>query len=469
MTNIVLDKTVAEAHAAFRDALEQAKRRSGVLGRPVLASSTSEIAALEGLQPPLDGRASYFVWEQPQRRFSLTGLGSALSLRAGGDQRFGCARERIQDLLTDAVIDRPPSSMPRPLLLAGFRFTAATDPDPRWAGFPDALVTVPRVLITRECDKTSLTLNAQVSPREDLDALISSTLMELLDPQPVPPAGAPARPTPDSSEETDPRQAWDMAVNALTDQIAAGRAAKVVLARRLDVQTSPELTIDAVLQRLRERFPACTVFAVRNGGACFLGATPETLVELHADIVSTDCLAGSARRGSTPAEDAYLAACLLEDDKERREHGLVATYIREALDGVCSDIRIAEQPEVRRMANVQHLYTPVTARTAGRRHVLELVERLHPTPAVAGVPRQRALCLIEQHEGFDRGWYAGPLGWVDAEGNGEFAVALRSALVGDGWASLFAGCGIVAGSDPAREYAESGLKLEAMRWALGRQ
>ena len=132
-------------------------------------------------------------------------------------------------------------------------------------------------------------------------------------------------------------------------------------------------------------------------------------------------------------------------------------------------VRKLREIALRKMANVQHLHTPIEARMPGERHVFELVERLHPTPAVGGLPKSRALCLINDNERFDRGWYAGPIGWIDAKGGGEFAVALRSALVQGRRAFLYAGCGIVSGSDPEREYEESRIKLEAMRWALSEQ
>jgi isochorismate synthase len=190
------------------------------------------------------------------------------------------------------------------------------------------------------------------------------------------------------------------------------------------------------------------------------------LVRLEGGVVRADCVAGSAPRGGNEIEDDALGARLLNDDKERREHAMVVRGLTGALEDFCSTIEAPAEPSLRKMANVQHLYTPVSAQTEGNRHILELVERLHPTPAVGGLPARRALCLIDRHERFSRGWYAGPIGWMDARGNGEFAVALRSALLNDRRAFLYAGCGIVAGSDPAREYEESQLKLQAMLWAL---
>jgi isochorismate synthase len=202
-------------------------------------------------------------------------------------------------------------------------------------------------------------------------------------------------------------------------------------------------------------------------GACFLGATPERLVRLEGRFLKADCLAGSAPRGATEEEDRRLGEALLADAKERHEHALVVQAVREALAPVCSSFCAPETPGLLRMPNVQHLHTPVRGTLRGQTSILELVERLHPTPAAGGLPREAALPLIRRYEPFGRGWYAAPVGWLDALGDGEFAVAIRSALIRGQEALLYAGCGIVAASDPDREYAESCLKLRPMLWALG--
>ncbi|HEY5640241.1 MAG TPA: isochorismate synthase, partial [Dehalococcoidia bacterium] len=227
--------------------------------------------------------------------------------------------------------------------------------------------------------------------------------------------------------------------------------------------------------RLVEGYPHCTVFAFARGDSCFLGATPERLVRVDRpaldgrdapSMVRADCLAGSARRGATEEEDWRLGESLRADPKELHEHAVVVQALRDGLEPLCSRLDIPEAPGLLRLPNVQHLHTPIEGVLSTERGVLELVERLHPTPAAGGLPRDAALPLIRQLESFDRGWYAGPVGWVDGRGDGEFAVAIRSALIRRQEAFLYAGCGIVAGSDPEREYSESCLKLRPMLWAL---
>jgi isochorismate synthase len=218
---------------------------------------------------------------------------------------------------------------------------------------------------------------------------------------------------------------------------------------------------------LRTEYPSCFVFGFARGERCFLGATPERLVRLRDKLVSTMCLASTIRRGETPEQDRLLGEALLSDPKERQEHEVVVRALRSGLSELCEEVAPIGSPILLKVRNVQHLLTTIVGRVAEGRDLLDLVERLHPTPAVGGAPRPRARALIRAIERLDRGWYAGPIGWLDAQGEGEFSVALRSALLHGAEASLFAGCGIVTDSDPAAEYEESRWKLRPVLAALG--
>jgi isochorismate synthase len=268
-------------------------------------------------------------------------------------------------------------------------------------------------------------------------------------------------------EDTLPADFWQSLVTNATDQIQAGMIEKVVLARNVELRADRPLDIPAAIERLRRDYPDTFIFAVARGGRTFLGASPERLVSLRNGVVSASGLAGSAARGATPAEDDRLGAELLASAKDRAEHDFVVQMILEELTAICDDVYASTEPSLMKMRNVQHLFTPIHGRIHNGRTIFDLVERLHPTPAVGGRPRDIALDWIRRHEHLDRGWYAGPVGWVDARGDGEFAVALRSALADHDSALLYAGCGIVAGSDPEREYNESRLKLRPMLSALG--
>lgn len=270
-------------------------------------------------------------------------------------------------------------------------------------------------------------------------------------------------PMPDrSSRETNPthhepaadRAHWDAMLDVATREIETGRIDKVVLARAVDLHTSA--TRARVLRRLIDHQPGCFVFA--DGG--FVGATPELLVRRHGAAVTSCPMAG------TTTLDAASRLC--RSDKDAREHRFVIDAVTEVLRARCASVTVPEGPEVRRFANYAHLVTPIEAELApgSATSALALALALHPTPAVAGTPTATARALIAELEGFDRGSYAGPVGWLDARGDGEFAVALRCAELTDGAARAFAGAGIVAGSDPDAEWAETEAKLAVMVDAL---
>ena len=267
-------------------------------------------------------------------------------------------------------------------------------------------------------------------------------------------------------EEWPPAGRWQAMVAAALEAIGRGALHKVVLSRRVRVRGPAAFDPGLAVRRLRAAYPGCFVFAVARDREAFVGATPERLVRLRGGRLDTAALAGSTARGATPEADERLGRALLASPKERAEHALVVEMLRQALAPLCRVLSVPPEPRLLRLGNVQHLYTPISGAVEGR-SVLELVERLHPTPAVGGWPRAAALEFIRTHEPGSRGWYAAPVGWVDRRGEGEFAVAIRSGLLRGAEAWLFAGCGIVAGSDPAREYEETRLKLRPLLAALG--
>ena len=249
--------------------------------------------------------------------------------------------------------------------------------------------------------------------------------------------------------------------------VGRGRIDKVVLARRVAFEAPADLDLTAALRHLAATAPESTTFAFTREGTTFLGATPERLARTVGRSFETVAIAGSAPRGPDPESDARFAAALLASEKDREEHAVVVDTLRAELAPIVEELTVAEAPGILALRHVQHLVTPMTGTLREEAGLLGLAGLLHPTPAVGGEPRDTALALIAEHEGFDRGWYAGPIGWLGADGAGELMVALRCALVRGRDAVLFAGCGIVADSDPAREWDESRLKLRTMTAALG--
>ena len=259
--------------------------------------------------------------------------------------------------------------------------------------------------------------------------------------------------------------AWLEAVDQTLDVIRSGRALKVVLARDVRLWSRTDFDIHEVLDGLARRFPSCFTFLVDG----LVGASPELLLRRRGRYVASRVLAGTARRGPDPEEDARLGEGLMASRKDRWEHDLAARSVSEVLGPLCDRIDIPDAPSLVRLENVQHLGSDLSGTLAGPTHILDILESLHPTAAVAGTPRGAALALIRELEGMDRGRYAGPVGWCDASGDGEFAIALRCAHIEGGRARLFAGAGVVEGSLPESELMETWLKLRAMTEALTRR
>jgi isochorismate synthase len=258
---------------------------------------------------------------------------------------------------------------------------------------------------------------------------------------------------------------WGTLVRDALSRIGARELEKVVAARSSHVLASRAIDVASVLDRIGHDYADSTCFAFQRGASVFVGATPERLVSVRDFRVQADALAGSIQRDAV--DDDRAAVALLASDKDRREHAFVVSAIADALGSFCEDLRVPPEPVLRTLRNVHHLWTPIAGVLRERAHVLDLLRALHPTPAVCGLPRGAALAWIAEHESTPRGWYAGAVGWFDAHGDGTFAVAIRSGIIEDREAWLYAGAGIVRGSDPDREYAETTVKQAPLLTALG--
>ncbi|MFB6097291.1 MAG: isochorismate synthase MenF [Haloferacaceae archaeon] len=473
--------------------VSRATRIDDVPVRAVLAAASSTES--DGPPDPWHPRT---VWDAPGEPTVVAG-GVAAELTAEGEDRFDSVRRAADALLADADLDA--SGVARPRLFGGFAFHADrhvddpergevahgdTDPGGRdvssvWAGFPGARFVLPRVQVVWDEDGTWLTVSA-VGPEATEEAVERRLATERDRLASLPEPGDVAEPPGiDGLEHVVPREAWCAGVAAAIDRIEAGELSKVVLAQVLEARLRRPLSLPSVLARLGETYPDCYRFLIEptpaaappstEGSATdtpsFFGATPERLVRLEGRQLRTGALAGTTGRGETSAEDEWLAEELLDSAKNAREHDLVVEAVRDQLEPFAASISTGER-RVRRLATVQHLWTPIAADLAADEHVLSLVAALHPTPAVGGLPPERALATIRETEPFDRGWYAAPVGWFDAEGDGSFAVAIRSAVARGRTATLFAGVGVVADSDPDAEWDEAQLKYRPILDELDR-
>ena len=413
----------------------------------------------------------WFCLEQPDRdRFTVAGVGCVRALEADGADRFTLVGHAWRALAAGASCDPPDG--PRgsgPVAVGGFAFGESAPRSTHWAAFPAASLHVPSVALARSGDDVRLTAGVLVTPddtAEDALARVDAALgaldpdarLPLWDPDPagrVRVAGAMAP------------EHYVGAVARGVERIRAGALEKIVLAREVLVEAARPHDAGAVVGVLREAFPSCHVVAVGRGSATFIAATPELLVRREGMRAGTLALAGTTHRSADPAVDDHLGEQLLRSAKDREEHEIVARRIERALRPHSVWVTRAQEPEIVRIANVQHLATPIRAQLAAPLSAIELGGVLHPTPAVGGEPWEVAARLIPELEGLDRGWYAGPLGWTDVNEDGELCVALRCALLEGRVARCHAGVGVVRESDPAAELAETEVKLQAMLPALG--
>ncbi len=465
-----LTQTAEERLAArLRAAVRRARRR----GVPTLA--TISLALPAGVDPTAVVCASrrplerWFAFEQPDRdHASLAGLGETVSLQADGPGRFTSVAERWRALAASAVSDQAEGlDGGGPVAVGGFAFASHGGAAPHWAGFEPASLVVPEIALSRRArdgrSTVQMTVAALASPDdlpEELLARLRARLAELrerslplLDPAP---AGR------FQVASAMPPEHFEAAVARAVELISAGELEKIVLAREVQVHGPRPYDPAAVVGVLREEFPSCFVFCVGRGEATLVAASPELLVRREGHRVSTLALAGSTRRSADPAVDDHLGEQLLRDESYRDEHAIVARRIERTLRPHAIWVAAAPEPTLVRIANIQHLATPIRAQLAAPIDALELAGLMHPTPAVGGEPIDRAAPLIPALEGLDRGWYAGPVGWTDATGDGEFCVALRCALLRGSVARCYAGNGIVRESNPAAELAETEVKLSAL-------
>ena len=457
------DALMPRLHALLETVRCEAVRRRHSL----LASVTFECPAVSPGSIFAHARPPRLLWHQSGEGVAMVGVGSAASLTGFGEGRFTQVSVDYHQLVSEARTDTCPTyPLAAPVALGGFAFDPSATANPAWEAYPDALLIVPRFLFLSAEHAAWCTINLQVPASCEPDILTEDIVGELAELTTADGDLLDDRQPALIAPINDPFGPWERQVHEIVQEIQGGRVQKVVLARELHLRARADFDTGAALRRLAAAAGPCTLFALDTGSGCMIGATPERLVCLRGQTVQVDCLAGSTARGDTEQADLRLGEALLDSAKDRREHGLVVRTLREALSSCCLSLEVPDAPRLLRLPDVQHLHTPLQGTLPAGSGILDMVARLHPTPGVGGVPRLEALELIREQERLGRGWYAGPIGWVDARGGGEFVVGIRSALVNGSEAWLYAGCGIVKGSDPRGEYEESCLKLRPMLAAL---
>ncbi len=454
-----------ELLARCERAIGQARRDGGevLLGLTVRVNGDVDPSAVAfaSRRPGED----WFCFEQPDRAgAALAALGCVRRIDSAGERRFpdvAAQWRRLAGSAVTAVPDGPPGA--GLVAVGGFAFSPEGGAAPHWAGFGAADLVVPEVALARRDGDVRLTLAALATPDDVPDQIAQRLLarlaelrrgaLPLVDPAP---AGR------FRIFSVAPPEHYESAVARAVERIRAGDFEKIVLAREVAVSAPEPHDAAAVFGVLRAAFGSCFVFCVGRGDAAFVAASPELLVRREGLRASTVALAGSARRSADPAVDDHLGEQLLRSAKDREEQEIVARRIARTLRSHAVWVAAPEEPVLVKVANIQHLATPIRAQLTQPHSAIELAGLLHPTPAVGGEPHEAAVSLIPALEGLDRGWYAGPVGWTDANEDGEYCVALRCALLRGREARLHVGVGVVRDSDPAEELAETEVKLGAL-------
>jgi menaquinone-specific isochorismate synthase len=492
------------------DLIRVAIARAKHLGQPIILSYTlkwHQIDPLAFLAAKSEVGQHKFYWQQPDQGLTLAagGMVATIPENVATDveptQRFDLAKQFAQRYLAHAVVGGEPSAiaygMSSPYVLGGFAFHDVCIPQ-TWHGFPAVMMFIPHWLMRQtNADSTcTLMVNYCVHPQDEPEVIESclgrliAHLRQDFKPSELVGVRAQASQVADQAEYLSKSQLksqsssvvieeiigdrpWAEIVQQAVDCIKLGKLDKVVLARALEVTAHQNYEAIEVLDRLRQSYPECIAFLMDFGaGTTFLGATPEMLLKFQTCnnrlLLSSDAVAGSIGRSQSVGEDIDLGDRLLHSNKDLGEHEIVIKSICDCLQKIGADLHQIESPKLLKLSNVQHLYTPIAAELANTSWLtaFDVLEQLHPTAAVGGDPKATALHLMREWEVCDRGWYAAPIGWVNGNGEGAFAVGIRSGYLSDNKARIYAGAGIVSDSQFDAELDETTIKFEALLQAL---
>lgn len=474
MKTVPLDLSEAASYEALELFLEGVRSEAENRARSILLSismPSDYLDPLAVLESIYESNELHFYVERRSDGFAIAGAESAIAYHPKGDERFGEAKKFIADTLENTVAvgdERLSAFGPHFFCAFGF-FSEAKE----GAAFPASTVFVPLWQVAARDGGCVAIANVLVEPKGDVSVIAqriwnANSKLKAINEN----AGIGVVSNRDAwrvleENEVDTGIRFEDSVQKALEQIKAGVFDKVVVARALDICANQAFHPLEILNTLRETYPDCFAFSVANGkNQSFIGASPERLVSVKSDRLFTEALAGSAPRGSTAGEDAAYGNGLLKSVKDRHEQALVLESIVRRLDALGFEVNTPREPRLKRLKNVQHLHTPIEADVPENVSIFDVLEQLHPTPAVGGSPRETACEAIPALEGFDRGLYAGAIGWVDSSGEGEFLVSIRSALIDGEKARLYAGVGIVDGSDAAKERKETDLKFRALKQNL---
>jgi len=400
-----------------------------------------------------------FYFSSAENQFSFIALDQVFNIVENGQARFISTDKKLKEIANKFISNWSNQSLP--LFVGGMKFTVEHSDDD-WKNFSDSTWLVPEIMFCKVQEKTFLIYNyfaEQGLPKTRLSKKFSKKLESLLN---ITEDRNNSLPKITNSSGLSPKdkKKWKQIIIQALEKINHDEIKKIVLARKVELVLSEEINLTNSLKTLRSSYPNCCVFAYHKGNSTFFGATPELLARISNHKIEVDAIAGSINRGATDDEDKKLETILLNNKKDLDEHQYVRDHLTNALKNFGDNISFNKTPSVKKLKNIQHLLTKITAELKDTSRIMSILSELHPTPAVCGFPKDAALNLIKKIENQKRGLYSGIIGWFNLNNEGEFAVSIRSAVTRGNKLSAFAGNGIVEGSEPDDEFEETEMKLK---------
>ncbi len=405
------------------------------------------------------GNDIFFFGEKPSEETIILGVDAVFDITINGNDRVAETAEKVSEVENNFINNWEQYNLSLPLFLGGMKFSV-DESDDLWEGFSDSDWFIPKILFVKSKDGYFLMHNFYSNSFYDenyKDELQKGyDLLNATDKN----GNINNRIISTNKDNIEEKISWNEKVSLALKKIEAGEVKKIVLSRQIKFELENSGNISCIMEKLSARYPKCYVFAYRKNGSIFFGASPEKLAKISDGWIEADALAGSISRSKDKTEDEALANELLASTKNLEEQQVVVSFIVDSFSKFCDKIVYDKKPIIRKLPNIQHLWTPIRAKLNSPKSIFTILEEIHPTPAICGVPWTNALYSIKEMENHSRGLFSGMIGWFNFNNEGEFAVAIRSALMKDKTVYAFAGCGIVNGSDPETEFEESELKLK---------
>ncbi len=401
-----------------------------------------------------------FYLENPSEDRFFLGINSILTLSEKGERRFSSLEKKIKETGESYISNRRDYDLSVPLLMGGMKFTVEHS-DEYWKDFQDSTWFIPELLYVKNNGKHYFVFNCFASSKikpEILAAKLENALKVFFS-DVMNEETRNLRILKRTGDEPKDRKKWKTQVNQVLEKINDRQIEKVVLSRKVELTFTSDISAEPILKSLAFNYPECTLFLFHIGRSSFVGASPETLARINGPEMILEVLAGSADRGKDTGEDQNFEKDILKNDKNLAEHKIVVDYIKENLKNIAGEITINE-PVIKKLQNIQHLKSEIKLNLDDHISFINVIGKIHPTPAVCGSPQDAALNIIKKTEPHQRGLYAGLIGWLNLHNEGEFVLAIRSALASGNKLIAYAGCGIVSGSNPDEEYKETELKLK---------